>query len=288
MIEDAYTLGEQLGLEVWCEDEAGPFQTVPQAGPSWQPEGEPAEQPHEYFRHGTAKMLTLLHPRTGATRVQGVTSCTNQVLHGWLQEELSALVAALPSALALSAPSAPALSLPPAAPLAAPPATTPAAPPAALPSTTTRPIWERWLQGLSKPVSLPAELPPLRMLLVLDNLAGHKTAVFVAWLLSQGILPLYTPLGGSWLNMAESLQRILKRRALDGQHPQSVEEIIGWLEAVAAHWNQDPTPFVWGGKRRRRRERQRERRHRQGGSGAYTRKPVRRRQPPNYGYVHGK
>ena len=284
MIEDAYTLGEQLGLEVWCEDEAGPFQTVPQAGPSWQPEGEPAEQPHEYFRHGTAKMLTLLHPRTGATRVQGVTSCTNQVLHGWLQEELSALVAALPatpsalalsapSKLALSAPSAPALSLPPATTPAALPATTPAAlpattpaalpattpalppatTPAALPSTTTRPIWERWLQGLSKPVSLPAELPPLRMLLVLDNWAGHKTAVFVAWRLSQG-----------------------------------VEEIIGWLEAVAAHWNQDPTPFVWGGKRRRRRERQRERRHRQGGSGAYTRKPVRRRQPPNYGYAHGK
>jgi hypothetical protein len=287
LIEDAYTLGAQLGLEVWCADEAGPFQTVPQAGPSWQPEGEPAEQPHEYFRNGTAKMLTLLHPRTGETRVQGVTSCTNQVLHGWLQKELSVLVAALPATPAaseLSTPTTPELSTPATATPAVPATATPAAPP----RTATRPIWERWLQGLSKPVSLPAELPALRLLLVLDNLAGHKTAAFVAWLLSQGILPLYTPLGGSWLNMAESLQRILKRRALDGQHPQSPEEIIGWLEAVAAHWNQDPTPFVWGGKRRRRRERQRERRFRQGGSGAYTRKPVRRRKPPSYGYAHGK
>ena len=61
-------LGEQLGLDVWCEDEAGPFQTVPQPGPSWQPEGQPAAQPHEYFRDGTAKVLTLFHPahRRGA------------------------------------------------------------------------------------------------------------------------------------------------------------------------------------------------------------------------------
>jgi hypothetical protein len=272
LIEEAYTLGTQLGLEVWCEDEAGPFQTVPQEGPSWQPEGEPAEVPHEYFRDGTAKMLTLLHPRTGATRVQGVTSCTNPVLHGWLQKELSAIVAALPATPALSASAA-----------SPPPAT-----PAPLSAPTTRQTWERWLQGLSKPVSLPAELPPLRILLVLDNLAGHKTVAFVVWLLSQGILPLYTPLGGSWLNMAESLQRILKRRALDGQHPQSPWQIIGWLEAVAAHWNQDPTPFVWGGKRYRRRERQRNRRHRQGGSGAYTCRPVRRRKPPSYGYVRDK
>jgi transposase len=256
LIEDAYTLGEQLGLEVWCEDEAGPFQTVPQPGPSWQPEGEPAQQPHEYFRQGTAKVLTLFHPRTGEVRVHGVTSCTNKVLHGWLQQELSALVATLP---------------------AVPP--TPAA---------ARQAWERWLQGLKTPLLLPAELPPLRLLLVLDNLTGHKTPAFVAWLLAHGILPLYTPLGGSWLNMAESIQRILKRRALEGQHPQSPEEIMAWLEAVAQHWNQDPTPFVWGGKRRRRRERQRERRHRQGGSGAYSRKPVRRRKRPGYGYAHDK
>jgi hypothetical protein len=59
----------------------------------------------------------------------------------------------------------------------------------------------------------------MRMLLVLDNLAGHKTPEFVCWLFAHGIMPLYTPVGGSWLNMAESIQRILKRRALDGQHP---------------------------------------------------------------------
>ena len=124
------------------------------------------------------------------------------------------------------------------------------------------------------------------MLLVLDNLAGHKTPAFVLWLFAQGIMPLYTPLGGSWLNMAESIQRILKRRALDGQHPARPEQIMAWFEAVAGHWNRAPTPFVWGGKRAARRQRQRERR-RLGGSGACV-SELPRRPPPDYGNPRGK
>jgi hypothetical protein len=134
------------------------------------------------------------------------------------------------------------------------------------------------------PITLPAELPPLRVLLVLDNRAGHKTPAFVLWLFAQGIMPLYTPLSGSWLNMAESIQRVLKGRALDGQHPTSPAEIIGWFVAVAGHWNARPTPFVWGGKRAARRKRERERRHDVGGSGAYTRQPIRQ----CYGHGRGK
>lgn len=239
MIEDAYQQAEAMGLSVWCTDQAGPFQTTPHQGTSWRPEGRPDRHPHEYIRHGTAKVMTLFHPADGQVRIKGVRSCRNPVLHGWLKQELTTILSALPS----------------------PPAD-PSGDAAAL-----RSAWERWREGLSVKPTLPEELPPLRMLLVLDNLAGHKTPAFVLWLLSRGILPLYTPLGGSWLNMVESLQRILKRRALEGQHPESPEEIIGWFEAVAEHWNRSPTPFVWGGKRAARRRRQRERR-RLGGSGA--------------------
>ncbi len=89
-------------------------------------------------------------------------------------------------------------------------------------------------------------------------------------------MPLYTPLGGSWLNMSESIQRILKRRALDGEHPTTPQHIIDWLEETTEGWNADPTPFVWGGKRKRRRDRARDRRHAVGGSGAYSRRPLRR------------
>ena len=119
-------------------------------------------------------------------------------------------------------------------------------------------------------------LPPVRLLLVLDNLAGHHTPALVHWLVEQGVWPLYTPIAGSWLNLAESVQRIIVRRALDGQHPTSAAEVMGWLTATVAGWNVQPTPFVWGGKRHARRQRARERRHAVGGSGGYTRRPIRR------------
>jgi hypothetical protein len=138
-------------------------------------------------------------------------------------------------------------------------------------------LWQRWQQGLTQPITLPKLLPPLRMLLVWDNLAGHLTRDMVLWLIKRGIMPLYTPLGGSWLNMGESVQRIIVRRALDGQAPETPQQIIEALEATAHCWNHDPTPFVWGGKRAARRERGRRRRHALGGSGACTHRPVRQR-----------
>ncbi len=149
--------------------------------------------------------------------------------------------------------------------------------PGVLPPEENRRRWERWQEGLSVRITLPQDLPPLRMLLVWDNLTGHYTVGLVLWLFDHGIMPLFTPLGGSWLNMCESVQRILKHRALDGAHPKTPEEIITWLEAAARGWNREPTPFVWGGKRQARRQRARARRHALGGSGAYTRRPVRRR-----------
>ena len=176
------------------------------------------------------------------------------MLHGWLRRELADVVAALP---------APAPTIGP---------------------DEVRAAWERWREGLSVRFTLLADLPPLRMLLVLDNLAGHKTGEFVCWLMGHGIMPLYTPLGGSWLNMAESIQRILVSRALSGQHPDSPDQIMAWLEATARAWNRSPTPFVWGGKRQARRERARQRRHTLGGSGACTLRPVRRARPK--GYAH--
>src|SRR3954454_22916218 len=232
-----------MGLAAWCTDQAGPYQTIPYPGASWRPEGDPARLPHEYLRDGTAKALTLFRPADGHARVNGVTACPNAVLHPWLKRELTAILAALPA--------------PPAEPVGG-----------------WRPAWERWQEGLSIRPTLPSELPPLRMLLVLDNLAGHKTPELVCWLFAHGVMPLYTPVGGSWLNMAESLQRILKRRALDGQYPTDAAQIIAWFEAAARHWDAAPTPFVWGGEQSARRRRQRERRHHLGGSGACSRDPV--------------
>jgi len=193
----------------------------------------------------------LFRPADGRGRRAGVTAVTTTVLHPGAKRQLTALLAELPAAPTADA---------------------------------SRAAWQRWPSGLTASSTLPQQLPPLRVLLVLDHWAGPKTPAFVVWLLAHGIMPLLTPLGGSWLNRAESIQRVLKRRALDGQQPTSLGEGIARFAAVARHWNAAPTPLVWGGKRTARRKRQRERRHAVGGSGACTRQPRRRR----YGHARGK
>ncbi len=176
-------------------------------------------------------MLTLFRPQTGEVRAKGVRNAPNTVLHPWLQDQLTQVLATLPAVTR---------------------------------SEAARPALARWETWLGHPPREP--LPALRLILVWDNLAGHLSWRIVRWLFQHGILPLNTPLSGSWLNMAESLQRIIVRRALAGHHPQTQEEIITWLEDTVAGWNQTPTPFVWDGKRRERRRRARARRL--GGSAA--------------------
>ena len=248
-------MAEQAGIPVWCEDEAGPYQAIPQPGESWQQEGEPACQPHEYIRGGTAKLLTLFRPATGQVRALPVGQSTNAVLHPWLKDELTQILAKLPAL-----------------------------------EPEANDAWGRhfrdWKDVGEAPCvpdvgEAPSETaqPLVRLIVILDNLVGHYTPSLVIWCLLHGIVLLYTPLGGSWLNLAESIQRILVRRALSGQHPESADEIKDWLSATVRGWNADPTPFHWGGKRWERRERFRAR-HRLGGSRGYTYRLVRRRWQP--------
>lgn len=177
--------------------------------------------------------MTLFRPATGAVWAKGVTTAPNVVLHPWLTAALEQVLAELP---AVTIPEA------------------------------ERPALAQWQTWEGRPCP---DLPPLRLILVWDNLAGHLTPELVIWLYHHGVLPLYTPLSGSWLNLAESLQRILVRRALAGQHPQTPAQIITWLEETVTGWNAQPTPFTWHGKRFARRQRARVQRHqRLAGSGA--------------------
>lgn len=225
MIERTYWEAEAAGIVLCNQDEAGSYQAVPYPGESWHPEGSPGRQPHEYVRNGTAKLLTLFRPATGEVRAKGVRNASNAVLHPWLKEELGSLLATLPAV------------------------TTP---------EKERPEAARWATWLDHEPREP--LPPLRMILVWDNLAGHLSWSIVRWLFQHGIVPLYTPLSRSWLNLSEALQLIIVRCALSGQHPQSPEEIITWLEDTVAAWNEYPTSITWGGKRKERRDRARQRR----------------------------
>jgi hypothetical protein len=239
LIESAYRVGEQWGVAVWGEDEAGLYQIKPYPGQHhWQPLREPERYDHEYIRNGIAKRLALFHPAMDKVRVTGVLSSANAVLHPWLKEELRAILAVLPAAPLLTAELNPQMRA-------------------------------RWQAGLTN--FLPVPLPPLRLLLIWDTHLGDGPVAAGTW----HFAPVHT-LGGAWLNMTESMQRILVRRALEGQHPHSPEEIITLLEGVARGWNRIPTPFERGGKRAAHRQRSRERCHALGGSGACTRRSLRR------------
>jgi transposase len=183
------------------------------------------------------------------------------VLHPWLKEQLEQILADLPPAPVVEAGRE-----------------------AELPDGRW---WRDW--GWSQEqLRLWKGLPPIRLILIWDNLQGHYTWELMKWCYQHGILLLYTPLSGSWLNMAESILRILVRRALAGQHPQDAEQLMEWLAETVRGWNAEPTPFEWGGRRAARRCRAKERRHTLGGSGACTRRPLSRRghARSQYGIAH--
>jgi hypothetical protein len=95
-----------------------------------------------------------------------VTSSANAVLHPWLE---SALIVFLEHHPVLSV----------------------------LEEAVNRAAWVRWQQDLTVKFTLATVLPRLQALLVMDNLAGHKTPSLMLWLVSHGVMPVFTPLGGS-------------------------------------------------------------------------------------------
>jgi hypothetical protein len=183
--------------------------------------------PYEDKRGGTTKRLTLFQPATGTIRAKGALSAPNVVLHPWLIEHLTEGLAEIEKHH----------------------------PQAERPPEAQRPVYARWETWLGHPPR--TSLPPLRIMLVLETLAGHRSSALVCWFFEHGVMPLSTPIGGSWLTMAESVHRIRVPRALAGQHPKHAQHVIDWVEHTVAGWNLNPTPCVCNGTRRRRRERAR-------------------------------
>ena len=242
MIEQAYQEAPRLGLAVWGMDEAGPYQAIPQPGTQWQP---------LVSQLGTRTSTCATAPPNcspcfiPAPARCGSRACGTVPMRCYTPGSNSSYSPFWPACHQRQW----------------------------CPKLTTAPPGNAGRLGLTSKPTLSADLPPLRLLLIMDNLAGHKTRAFVEWLFAHGVMPLYTPLSGSWLNMTESVQRIIIHRALDGTAPTSPEDIMTWLEETAGGWNADPTPFVWGGPRHARRQRAYRRRHPLGGSGACTHAP---------------
>jgi hypothetical protein len=160
--------------------------------------------PHLFLSRPVSVFSSSLRPKRGAffaqvkisLRISWV-SAPHVVLHPWLQQELTPVLADIEK-------QQPSESWPP---------------------EEQRPFAAQWRTWL-RPHESAETLPPFRIVLIWDNVAGHLTSDLVIWLFHHGVMPLSPPLSGSWLKMAESVQRIMVPRALAGQHPQTAQHVI--------------------------------------------------------------
>ncbi len=194
MIERAYTEGEESGLAVWTEDEAGPYQTVPYPGSGSElaadrrteakapricapGNGQALEPVPSGHRRGAGARTQAHYQRGAPSLAQGRVHCDPRNLastEGGAQRRAEPLRVEKLAGGAFGE------------------------------DYLARRIaaFENTL-GLGQPYRTP------------------HNAELLLWMFSRGIMVLYTPLGGSsWLNMSESIQRILLvHRALAGEHP---------------------------------------------------------------------
>ena len=85
--------------------------------------------------------------------------------------------------------------------------------------------------------------------LILDNYATHKHAAVKKWLAKHPRFHLhFTPTGASWLNMVERFFRDVTEKRLRRGVFHSVPDLVSALEEYLAHYNENPTPFVWTAK----------------------------------------
>jgi transposase len=91
--------------------------------------------------------------------------------------------------------------------------------------------------------NVPADL---EVHVILDNLSAHKTPKVHRWLLRHRRFHLhFTPTYGSWMNLVERWFSALTTKKLQRSAHRSVKELAVDIEAWAAAWNENPTPFVW-------------------------------------------
>jgi transposase len=81
---------------------------------------------------------------------------------------------------------------------------------------------------------------------ILDNSSTHTTPAVMSWLEDNPRVHFhFTPKGASWLNMIEAWFGILTRKSLRRGSFASVSALVRHISAYLAHWNENPTPFVW-------------------------------------------
>jgi transposase len=88
--------------------------------------------------------------------------------------------------------------------------------------------------------------PTKELHVILDNSSTHSTPTVKAWLAAHRRVHFhFTPTGASWLNLVEAWFGVLTRQSVRRGSFRSVAALVRHIEHYLAHWNADPTPFVW-------------------------------------------
>jgi len=80
---------------VWCQDEAGPYQGIPQPGMTWAPQGQAWPATPRISPGWHRQTADPLRPATGEVRACVVETAPNAVLYPWLQQELAEILVGL-------------------------------------------------------------------------------------------------------------------------------------------------------------------------------------------------
>lgn len=93
-------------------------------------------------------------------------------------------------------------------------------------------IVERWSQG--------------EVILILDNLASHKTLDVRLWALAHPrVRFLFQPTYAPWLNLIEPWWKTLRSLALKGRRFEDGDEITRAIADATHYWNTHRNPYVW-------------------------------------------
>jgi transposase len=83
---------------------------------------------------------------------------------------------------------------------------------------------------------------------VLDNLSAHSAPEITTWLAHRNRRRWhlhFTPTSSCWLNLVERWFKELTDKRLRRGRFTSVADLTEAITTWAAHWNEDPRPFVW-------------------------------------------
>jgi hypothetical protein len=85
-----------------------------------------------------------------------------------------------------------------------------------------------------------------RLILIMDNLASHKTLDVRLWALAYPrVRFLFQPTYAPWLNLIEPWWKTLRSLALKGRRFDVAHEIVQAIAAATQYWNAHAKPYHW-------------------------------------------